>query len=889
VSECLTESRLLQWIEGRPPSDGDVERDREHLAGCPTCRAVIALARTNTQAMTARADVPTPLATPKLQRGDTIGRYVVVDTLGAGGMGVVYAAYDPELDRKVALKILRPGTGEAVDSTGFRDRLRREAQAMARLRHPNVIKVYDVSTKPGELFVAMELVDGTTLGAWLRERRRGWREIIDVFKKAGAGLAAAHEAGLVHRDFKPDNVLLSRGGDVYVTDFGLARALGAHDPVAVSAVSPSSPAWQTPMTMTGALVGTPIYMAPEQLLGTHVDARADVYSFCTALYEALFGARPYSAKSVEELRREVHAGHPREPEGARVPSWLKRVVMRGLRVAPDDRHPSMRALLDELARDPSARWRRAGVFAGVALLVGSVALVQHEVTRSQLRVCRGGELMVAGVWDAARKGEIERAFARSARPQSARAFANVAAALDEWTGAWLRVRQDACAATRLRGEQSSELLDLRMACLDTRIAEERALVDLFAQADGAMVDRAAGAARSLDSPSSCSADALLHSGDKLPQGAAARARAAALDAEIAKAKVDEYAGHYTDGARIAAEVAAVAERERFETRAAEARYWSGVFSYHLGKLADATRDCARAGADALALGRDELAMRAYAFLGYLEGSQQRHFDAAHLALDVSQAALTRIGNPPELDAFRLRKLASVLTNEGRKADSIDVYQRALAVQRKAPGAGKFVEAELDLGLARAFVEAGRPSEALDSISHACALYTELFGPDYPMIGEAQLQVGFILRQLDRGDEAIAAMQKALAAREASNGPEHPSVVEALVYLGDTLSWHGRAADGVPILERAIGVGDKIKTPYPDVAAALVDLGWAHVKLHAYDEARHDFERALAHPMMKELVQELPLARDAQRLLAAADRDAHRAELTRALAAHESSR
>src|SRR5207248_2689972 len=194
---------------------------------------------------------------------------------------------------------------------------------------------------------------------------------------------------------------------------------------------------------------------------------------------------------------------------------------------------------------------------------------------------------------------------------------------------------------------------------------------------------------------------------------------------------------------------------------------------------DATRDCARAGADALALGRDETAARAFAFLGYLEGSQQRHFDAAHLALDVSQAALARVGSPPELDAFRLRKLASVLTNEGRHAESIDAYQRALVVQRKA-ATGNFVEAELNIGLARAFVEAGRPTEALDAISRGCALYTQLFGPDYPMIGEAQLQLGFILRQLNRGDEAVAAMKKALAAREASHGPENPSVVEALV-------------------------------------------------------------------------------------------------------------
>ncbi len=922
---CLPESRLLQWIEGRPPTDADAARDREHLATCYTCRSVIAFARTNTLGQTARADAPPPLPlTPQLQRGDTVGRYVIIDPLGAGGMGVVYAAYDPELDRKVALKILRPGPSDDVGSVGFADRLRREAQAMARLRHPNVIKVYDVSTKPGELFVAMELVDGVTLGAWLRERRRSWREIVEVFRKAGAGLAAAHEAGLVHRDFKPDNVLLSRGGDVFVTDFGLARALGAYElgsavdagatgaaaavaaPPSPEAALPTSPAaWQTPMTVTGALVGTPIYMAPEQLLGNHVDARADVYSFCTALYEALFGARPYSARSIEELRREVHAGQLREPDGARVPSWLKRVVMRGLRVDPAHRHPSMRAVLDELGRDPRARRRRIGLFAGVALLVASLGIASRQVTQRQLQVCRGGERMIGGVWDAARRAEVERAFAASGRPQAARAFATSAAALDEWTASWLHARQDACAATRLRGEQSAEMLDLRMACLDARLAEERALVDLFAHADGAMVDRAAAAARSLDTAASCSADLLLHAGDKLPPGAAARARAAVFDADIAKAKADEYAGHYAEGARVAAAVASAAEREHFDASAAEARYWSGVFEYHLGQLVESEADVARAGAGGLALGRDELAARAYAFLGFLDGSQQRHYDAAHLALDVSQAALQRLGNPPELEAFRLRKLASVLTNEGRNQEAIEAYQHALAVQRRA-ATGNFIEAELNLGLARSLVEAGRPAEALQAISRACTLYTQLFGPDYPMIGEAQLQVGFILRQLKRGDEAVAAMRKALAAREATHGTEHPSVVEALVYLGDTLAWRGRPEEGIVFLERAVTVGEKIRTPYPDVPAALIDLGWAHLKLGHRGQARADFERALAHPKAGDLTVELgdakfglaqlvvdsdrtralALAHEARAALAKSTDSDHKAELERWLAMHE---
>jgi eukaryotic-like serine/threonine-protein kinase len=865
----------------------------------------------HTVSMTVRADVAGAAAlTEKLQRGHTVGRYVIVDVLGAGGMGVVYAAYDPELDRKVALKLLRAGPGDAADSTGFRDRLRREAQAMARLRHPNVIKVYDVSTKPGELFVAMELVDGVTLGAWLRERPRPWREIVEVFKKAGAGLAAAHQAGLVHRDFKPDNVLLSKSGDVFVTDFGLARALGVQEPAVApdpNAPLPSPSTWETPLTATGALVGTPIYMAPEQLYGTaHVDARADVYSFCTALYEALYGVRPYDAKTVDELRREVKSGKPRQPTDTRhVPKWLERLVLRGLSVNPADRPQTMGVVLDELGHDPRLRWRRAGAFAGVALLVASTALVQRQVSQRVLAVCRGGERMIAGVWDAARRGEIEHAFAASQRPQAARAFANVAAALDAFTVAWLHVREDACQATRVRGEQSSELLDLRMACLDARLAEERALVDLFARADGPVVDRAAAAARSLEPVASCSAEALLHAGDKLPTGDEARARARALAADIARVKADEYAGRYADGARLAADLVAAAERDKLPAIAAEARYWGGVFAYHLGKLDDAKREIERAAADAAGLGRDDQAARAYAFYGFLAGSQQRHFDEAHLALDVSQAALARSGNRPDLDAFRLRKLASVLTNEGRHAEAIDVFQRALAVQRRAVP-GSFVEAELNLGLARSYVEAGRPEEALDAISRAVALYTQLFGADYPMIGEARLQVGFILRQLKRGDEAVAAMREALAAREASHGPDHPSVVEALVYLGDTLAWQGKPADGIVYLERAIAVGERIKTPYPDVPVAMIDIGWARLQLKQRQQAKEAFERALAHPKAGELSQELgeakfglaqliveddraralTLAHEARAALRDAKNSDHKAELERWLARYE---
>ncbi|MCA9693542.1 MAG: serine/threonine protein kinase, partial [Myxococcales bacterium] len=213
-----------------------------------------------------------------LQRGDSIDRYLILARLGEGGMGLVYAAHDPELDRKVAIKLLR---GDPTDS-GARDRLLREAQAMARLSHPNVITVHDVGTARGHVFVAMEYVEGGTLGTWLEEQERGWRAVLDVFLAAGRGLAAAHEAGLVHRDFKPDNVLLERDGRVRVADFGLARyGLGAaptHPPAPAEAptdMTRTGVSLNTKLTITGATVGTPAYMAPEQLGGVDVDARAD--------------------------------------------------------------------------------------------------------------------------------------------------------------------------------------------------------------------------------------------------------------------------------------------------------------------------------------------------------------------------------------------------------------------------------------------------------------------------------------------------------------------------------------------------------------------------------------------------------------------------------------
>jgi hypothetical protein len=300
-----------------------------------------------------------------LPRGTRVGRYEVEYLIGTGGLGVVYAAIDPELGRHVALKLLKvdPRPGES----GGQDRLLREARALARLSHPNVVAVYDVGAWSDRVFVAMEMITGRDLRGWLLVTPRRPPAVVDVFLAAGRGLAAAHAAGLVHRDFKPDNVLVGGDGRVCVTDFGLARALE-----------------EARADEDGAIVGTPAYMAPEQHLGRSADARSDQFGFCASLHEALYGERPFAGVDLDELSAEIIAGRVQPPpRGAHVPATLARIVVRGLSSDPAARWPSMEALLAALGRDRRKLWRRLAAVAAALLAVVVTALAADAIVRAR--------------------------------------------------------------------------------------------------------------------------------------------------------------------------------------------------------------------------------------------------------------------------------------------------------------------------------------------------------------------------------------------------------------------------------------------------------------------------------------------------------------------------
>jgi predicted Ser/Thr protein kinase len=422
---CLDDNAASEFVSGALAASA-LTRVEMHLASCRDCRALVAAltgdeadsnAATRKHEKLAEREDSQLAKRPVLSVGDRVGRYLVLSSIGAGGMGVVFAAYDPQLDRKVALKLLRANLG--ANAKEARTRLKREAQAIAQLNHPNVVAVYDVgTTDAGDVYIAMEFVEGDTLTTWLRRWPRTWREILEVFQQAASGLMAAHSVGLLHRDFKPDNVLVGADGRVRVTDFGLARSVFLDDSArgaiaqTDARTSQPTPAAGSPLgvdlTATGTVLGTPRYMPPEQLTGPSIDARADQFSFCVALYEALYGTHPLpGATSVSMLEHGERALPP--PEGAKVPASIARAVMRGLEKDRNKRFPTLAALMQELRPPPQrSPVRFIGIAAVGALLVTAAAAAVMIRPEQVMRVDGKDDEIVRHLQQQIKKLEEER-------------------------------------------------------------------------------------------------------------------------------------------------------------------------------------------------------------------------------------------------------------------------------------------------------------------------------------------------------------------------------------------------------------------------------------------------------------------------------------------------
>jgi tetratricopeptide (TPR) repeat protein len=652
-----------------------------------------------------------------------LGRYRIVGLLGSGGLGNVYRAHDPALARDIALKILHQRFDADERETARHRRLLLEGQALAKLSHANVVTVYDVGAQGDVVFIAMALVDGQSLDVWL-DARPSRDDVLRVLIAAGRGLAAAHAAGVIHGDFKPANVMLSRDGQVRIVDFGLARTIrddAAGEGAARSgpAVGPEpgaalAPAAEEDPARRTALRGTPGYIAPELLRGEgSADIQADQYSFAVTAFVALTGKLPYAGQTLSEYHRSL-TSEQRGAWPAGVPRRLCRVVERGMALSPGDRYPDLDALLDALEAVAKPR-RRGGVWVALSLtgllLAGGVALARGRASSAR---CEVDASPFAGVWDAERGAVVEKAFLSTGRPNAREAYGLLSARLDAFKAGWLEMQRDACESSFLTGAQPERVYALRSQCLQHKLKGFAALVEAFAQA-GARVDRAAGV---VPDPIQECADvrALTGNADALPADPAQRAAiddivsgVAVVSAEIvADRNATARARQLHEAALALGHTPTIALTLSAVARAVSAGQRSDDQNVEVKKiLADVMRLAAQVG------DRDLLAMSASYHLSKIAFREHR-IDEADAMLPMVDALVNQAGNHPEPRLEVLIAQGAILRHRGKYLAAIEVFERAAALSHEVQSHRK-TYGSLALGqIGDCYVELGRYPEAVRS-------------------------------------------------------------------------------------------------------------------------------------------------------------------------------
>ncbi|MDP1917558.1 MAG: tetratricopeptide repeat protein [Myxococcales bacterium] len=779
--------------------------------------------------------LPTAAEVPHLTRGQVIGRYVVLEQLGAGGMGVVYAAYDPSLDRKVALKLVR--TNSSLPDADLQARLLHEARALARLSHPNVVAVHDAGSHEGQVFLAMEHVPGVTLTSWL-EQPRTWEQVVSVFLEAGQGLAAAHRASLVHRDFKPDNVLVDASGRARVTDFGLARAVDDSRP---QQASTGGAAASPILSGRGALIGTPAYMAPEQFAGFPADERSDQFSFCVALYEALWGRRPYAGESVAEVQTAIAEGRFDPPPPSKVPGRVQNAVLRGLSTDPSARHPSIEALLGELSHRPALTVGRAVI---ATILIGALASTAFAWRQHVQSRCTGAEAKLTGVWDAARRRTALQAFTSTKAPGADTAARVAFDRLDAWALEWAKGHTEACRATRVTGEQSEALLDRRMRCLSRKLEEVDAQAALFEKATPEIVLRAAQASSALPRLATCGdLDALRFELEPSADPGLAP-RIAEQRRALAEVKALRHTGRYVKALERAEQTVAAVSALHVAPLEAEALFRLGDAQELAGQSAAAETSLERAVFAAEAAGHEELVAEASVRLVLVAGARRGRYEVAALWERHALAAIARLGGREELEGDLNDYLASGLTARGLDTDALQRHQQALLLRERALGPDHpSVAASLN-NTANVLMALGRLDESELTYRRAITVYERALGPEHPRVAMAHDNLAALFEE--RGDIAklTESAQRGLALRERLLPPQHPELALSLIHVAVAQSARGEHEAAIAGTERALGILSGPGGPGPShpltieatvyAADALVEGGRFAAALERYD-------------------------------------------------------
>ncbi|MEM7157049.1 MAG: serine/threonine-protein kinase [Myxococcota bacterium] len=781
----------------------------------------------------------------RFERGDSVGRYIISSRLGSGGMGVVYAAYDPELDRRVALKLLHARGGPAASKA--RRSLLREAQALAKLSHPNVITVHDVGVHQERIFLAMEFIEGQTLGKWLASPR-SWSEVVDVLVQAGHGLMAAHDKGLEHRDFKPENVIIGADGRVRVLDFGLARpASGGEVSSEPGDFSPRDDALSTEQTAFGKLVGTPAYMAPEQFEHSTTDARTDQFAYCVTLWEGLFGQRPFGGDNLAAIVAEVMAGKPRSPpKTRRVPSWLLRVLTRGLERAPERRFDTMEALLVALEagrrRARSRRWLTvAGLGAGTlaAILVG-----RQWLHASEQRECTRAGTAVEQLWIGSRRDELSAAMQDTGVTFATPLVDRVLPWLDRHVEALAETTTEICTAHRVEERWDDDLHDRAAWCLDQRREELDALVDELIRADQNVLQHAVEASAGLAPVDPCRHEGLLR---RLPPPPSdRREEIREVRARLSRVRALRGAGRYGEALALAEEALAAADSFPGAAIRPRAAFELGKLYAATGKYDQARPHLEQAYYDGAKVHAHMLMVDAATSLSQVTGYRLAKHEVGFLWASLAEIAMLELGEDPLREAQRLTALSTIYFDRGESEQALPLVERALVLLRETVGPEHPSVARSLTNVGTLLHKNGRYDEAAVRLTEGLDLLRRAVGPGHPEVGHALTALATSTLQLGKDEEALALHRQALEVLESAFGPIHPTVAMAYNNIGNVYQARGDYARAVPPLERSASItAENFGEDHPNLSIPLTNLATALITQGQYAAAIERLEQALS--------------------------------------------
>ncbi len=794
----------------------------------------------------------------RLRRGQAVARFMVVDRLGAGAMGEVVSAYDPDLHRRVAIKVLRASEdgSTGADST---ERMLREARAMAQLAHPNVITVFEVDKlDDGQLFIAMEYVDGGTLRGWAqRERPRTWPEVLAVYLQAGRGLAAAHSAGMIHRDFKPDNVLIGSDGRVRVTDFGLVGVDSALDDIdatdepglessgltSTGGSSARRAVVDVTLTRTGAIMGTPAYMSPEQ--GKNIDARSDQFSFCVALYEALHGERPFAGDNLADLRFNVMKGRIRErPRRSDVPAWLRAVVVRGLAVDPSERWASMPELLAMLERDPTVRRRRiAGGGAGMLAVGGLVAWAAFAAPEP-VDKCGGGQARFAEVWGAERSEQMLAGLEGVSPEQAAELHAGLVGALDGFGETWIAERRDACEANKVRQAESDDLFDRRMRCLNRRLEKVDALLSVFEPPSAETVGNVELVGGRLPPLETCSDAEALAAQVPPPEEAQAREIWDRLHRELDRADALGVAGKEVASLSLYEALAPEVAQLQHAPLTARLMLNHGNALVRQQRWVEAIAVLDPGPGVAAEAGDATVEAQMWLLLAKATGFGLNDAKSGATMARAAEVAAVRAGDVPDVEIGIQYTLSLLRDADGDYEAAVEHADRAVKLAIAEHGREHRTTSTLYGNLGSVLEHAGRYDDAMAANETSLQIDIAQHGESHPDVGHSLVNIGVLLQNKGEYDQARLKFERALSIYEGTVGRKHGAYTTAMVNLGQNAFYRQEFAEA---RDRFVTLLELYRQTMPevsdDIAMVHQNLGTAYKHLEDLVESEKHYRQA----------------------------------------------